>query len=107
MAAPQTNQHKTGSQTSIYINYYTEIVDKRFLYYLLDIEDGEEESAIVSESSRNENKREESGVAPNEDHSEGKIENDLVLLMKTHGGTSVANTLNTPNIYLVKLWDTK
>lgn len=77
-----TQIHTEGKMVINLINlsFYTDIIDKKFIYYLLDIEDGEE-SANVSGSSTNENKREESGVAPNEDHSEGKIEIDLVLLM--------------------------
>lgn len=85
---------------SVNLSFYTDIIDKIFLnYYLLDSEDGEQESANISLSSTNDNKQEESGVAPNEDRSDGKRESDLVLL-KNSWWHECRKHFKTPNISL-------
>lgn len=75
-----TQKHTEGKTVinSVNVSFYTDIIDKRcIIYCLLDIEDGEQESAIISGSSTNENKREESGDVPHEDHSEGKTKKTI------------------------------
>ncbi|CAG01430.1 unnamed protein product, partial [Tetraodon nigroviridis] len=68
MAAPQTDQHEADTVLgNIDSNEEKRSITQK---HTEDIEDGEQESAIISGSSTNENKREESGDVPHEDHSE-------------------------------------